>query len=1061
MFIKKRFIYLGLFLILSIASGHSKDITSGIQYSLYADINPNYNILYGKAEITPDEEIEVDLSGLENIKINNVLFRTLAKSPKQASLSLQEKAQQSTLILKPGVKTTINYEYQLDSYAAYSDAENVSLSGAWYPQIKQLANYQLTANLPKGFQAISEADQITHEAVKYKRVEYQFSFAFPLDNLTLVASKNYKQKIKQLDNIQIETWFMSGNAHLADTYLDHAIDYLKLYQQMLGPYPYKRFAMVESPLPSGFSMPSYTLLGTHVISLPFIVKTSLGHEILHQWFGNSVYVDRLHGNWSEGLTTYLADYYYAVLQGLDKAYRKNILNEYEAYVNQVNSFPVREFIGRYNKASSVIGYGKVAMIFHQLNLYYGDELFFKAIRNFIKHNDFQKASWHDIQREFEALDGQSMYEDFYAWLTRDDIANISMDGVAELKLSQGKLWLNFSLQQQSPAYHLHTPLRLTYEDGSTQTKQLHFSQSKQPFSIELEEPPISVVIDPDFHLMRHLADNEKQASLAWLMGKGEKSNHNNILVVVDQANESLYQPIIEGLKINSEIINAKDLSFEQLKNHSLIITQQQPLQGFLQLSLRTPLNHNPPEKSIVDSLFASHQFSLLESKVDGVQVKIKRNPYNDNEVIMLLSASDPHQAKLAARKLSHYGKYNHLVFRNGELKLKKMSKAQEGIRVFERIPTRAIIPAKTQTLGDIVTEIVANVDNNRVILIGEQHDRFEHHLNQLLLIKKLKKAGYQVAIGMEMFQQPYQQALDDYLSGNINESEFLTQSKYFEKWRYDYNYYKPIIDYAVKQKIPLIALNIEGDISRHVSKKGIHSLDEEQQKQLPKELDLSNRQYRSDLKSVFKMHTRLDQYLSKQETEEHSQDNDDKFNYFFQSQTLWDESMAQASATFLKNNPNHILVILAGNGHLRYRYGIADRIQRMSNLRPIVIVQDEELDATIADYNLLNTDISGEITPQIGIYLDTKTTDKVLVTKVVKAGVGDNAGIEKGDIILSIDGKSIKSFSDLKLALLYVDSGKPVSVKVERDKKVLNKQFNFSPSASPHGELMHGKHTLK
>ena len=121
---------------------------------------------------------------------------------------------------------------------------------------------------------------------------------------------------------------------------------------------------------------------------------------------------------------------------------------------------------------------------------------------------------------------------------------------------------------------------------------------------------------------------------------------------------------------------------------------------------------------------------------------------------------------------------------------------------------------------------------------------------------------------MEMFQQPYQQALDDYVSGKINESAFLTQSRYFKKWGYDYNLYKPIIDYAVKHKIPLLALNIEADITHHVAKKGLYTLDDEQQTQIPETMNFDNSLYREELMSVFQMHKAI----------QHNQKKD--FNHF-------------------------------------------------------------------------------------------------------------------------------------------------------------------------------------
>ena len=82
----------------------------------------------------------------------------------------------------------------------------------------------------------------------------------------------------------------------------------QMYRELVGAYPYSKFAVVENFWESGLGMPSFTLLGPRVIRLPFVWKSSLPHEIAHNWWGNGVFVDMRRGNWSEGLTAYLADH---------------------------------------------------------------------------------------------------------------------------------------------------------------------------------------------------------------------------------------------------------------------------------------------------------------------------------------------------------------------------------------------------------------------------------------------------------------------------------------------------------------------------------------------------------------------------------------------------------------------------------------------------------------------------------------------------------------------------------------------------------------------------------
>ena len=92
-------------------------------------------------------------------------------------------------------------------------------------------------------------------------------------------------------------------------YLQSSREYLELYQELFGPYPYEKFAIVENFYPTGYGFPGWTLLGSSVIRLPFIRTTSLPHEIAHTWWGNAVEIDYSSGNWGEGLATYVADYY--------------------------------------------------------------------------------------------------------------------------------------------------------------------------------------------------------------------------------------------------------------------------------------------------------------------------------------------------------------------------------------------------------------------------------------------------------------------------------------------------------------------------------------------------------------------------------------------------------------------------------------------------------------------------------------------------------------------------------------------------------------------------------
>ncbi|MEW6674409.1 MAG: M1 family aminopeptidase [Nitrospirota bacterium] len=153
----------------------------------------------------------------------------------------------------------------------------------------------------------------------------------------------YKVVNERFRDIDIYAYFFPEEATLASTYIEYTKKYLELYEGLIGRYPYRRFSIVEGILPEGYSMPTFTLLGQDVVSLPFIVETSLGHEILHQWFGNLVYIDYKNGNWAEGITTYLSDHLYEEQKGKGWEYRKKILIDYKSYVAPEKETPLKDF----------------------------------------------------------------------------------------------------------------------------------------------------------------------------------------------------------------------------------------------------------------------------------------------------------------------------------------------------------------------------------------------------------------------------------------------------------------------------------------------------------------------------------------------------------------------------------------------------------------------------------------------------------------------------------------------------------------------------------------------
>ncbi len=926
-----------------------------------------------------DKTIHLSVENLEVLKVDGSAVKDA--TGKSISLTVQN-----------GKEVFISYEALfVDNQNNFIDKDNVFLTGGWYPQPDILAEYAVSVTLPKKFIATSEAESvIVREQGETKTFHFQFNH--PLDALHLAASTQYILKKDYYNNIAIEAYFFKEDEKLADTYIAYTKKYLAMYEAMLTPYPYHRFAIVENIFPSGNSMPTYTLLGNQVVRLPFIVKTSLGHEILHQWFGNSVYIDFAHGNWAEGITAYLADHHYAALEGKDVAYRKQIMVDYNAYVNPDNVMPVSDFYSRRDKAQSAIGYGKAAMMFHGLRKRYGDKLFFSALQEFIRRNSFREASWHNLQQAFEKVSGETLYTYFGQWLSSEDIPKIRVER-SEMKVDQGRLKLNFTISKQGEVYPLRIPVTV-YTDSGKMLQTVDVKDPVESISLMLEELPNSVVIDEDYELMRELTPEEIPPVLASIMGK-EK-----LMVVVSARQRDKYKPLVHGLGVRNIVYKtADDITFAQMTENSFLIA------GY--------------DNTFVDMLFGKQ--AIPE---DDVRLKVFKNPYNTTERIALLHAKSKAAAKAVEPKLAHYGKYTDLAFKQGRNTYKTIAETKNGISVLSLPTTKAIKPDKLSTLNDIMPGLEAS----RIIYVGEKHNKFSHHINQLFVIKKLHEAGYKLAVGMEMFQRPYQNVIDDYLAGRIDERGFLQKSEYFMNWKYNYNLYKPIIDYLKQQSIPLVALNVKGGVTRKVAREGINSLPSKKKQQLPASMDFSNERYRGDLNEVFVLHTQQQELQN--------------FNYFFQAQTLWDEVMAESAHQFLINNPERKLVILAGNGHVRRKYGIPERLYRRNNEPFTVVVQDEEMEEGVADYILMTTELKGTEPPKLGVAVE-ENEQGLTVTGVGHQSPAKKAGLQDGDIIKQFSGQPINSLADLKLALFYSEIGSRKKIQVKRGDKTLEKEIEL------------------
>jgi len=342
------------------------------------------------------------------------------------------------------------------------------------------------------------------------------------------------------------------------------------------------------------------------------------------------------------------------------------------------------------------------------------------------------------------------------------------------------------------------------------------------------------------------------------------------------------------------------------------------------------------------------------------------------------------------------------------------------------------------TLGDL-NGLIDKLASRRLIFIGETHDRYEDHLNQLAIIDGLRLRGKDVAIGMEPFQQPFQGDLDAYIAGTIDEAELLRRTDYFERWRYDFRLYRPILRLARAHGIPVIALNLEREITEAVGDGGIDALDSAQRSRIPADLDRSDAAYVARVRAVFDAHpmTREKDKADDEETspEAAAATAQARFERFLTVQLLWDEGMAERAAAYLQEHPEKTLVVLAGSGHLEYGQGIPNRVQRRIQVPAAVVLNGtrRDLDPKAADFLLFPRGIALPAAGLLGVLLDTESKGEGVAVKGFSEDSGAKAaGMEEADRIVRVGETPIAAYADLRIALVDSRPGQRVQVEVLR-----------------------------
>jgi len=422
------------------------------------------------------------------------------------------------------------YQRSFSETPGIIDERGVFLAGAsfWVPTFGDgLMTFDLeVGGLTPPWGVVSQGRRTLNEIDNEGFRSTTWSLAHPTEEVYLIAGP-WHEYSREAGEVEVFAFLRDDDPALAQRYLDATARYLDLYQGMLPPYPYASFALVENFWETGYGMPGFTLLGPRVIRFPWILTSSYPHELLHNWWGNSIYVDFEHGNWCEGLTAYMADHLFAEQRGEGATYRRATLKKYTDMVSAGEDFPLADFGSRQSAASEAVGYGKSLMLFHMARRAVGNEAFLAALSLFDREHRFSRASFSDIAEAFTDETGGDWAPYIEEWVKRTGAPRFE---IREARVEEGapgeapwRVAVHLRQVQDEEPFPVTVPVAVTIE-GREEAVWAEAGTCARDCIVEVpcSARPLRVDVDPAFDVMRRLDPLEVPPALSTVFGAEEQ-----------------------------------------------------------------------------------------------------------------------------------------------------------------------------------------------------------------------------------------------------------------------------------------------------------------------------------------------------------------------------------------------------------------------------------------------------------------------------------------------------------------------------------------------------------
>jgi uncharacterized iron-regulated protein len=337
----------------------------------------------------------------------------------------------------------------------------------------------------------------------------------------------------------------------------------------------------------------------------------------------------------------------------------------------------------------------------------------------------------------------------------------------------------------------------------------------------------------------------------------------------------------------------------------------------------------------------------------------------------------------------------------------------------------------------------------RIVHVGETHNSMPMHEIEFQVIRGLYAKDKHLAIGLEMVPVTLQEALNKWTAGILTKEEFLREVRWYVTWNFNFGYYEKIFDFAREHRLPIYALNAPREVISKIRMRGWDALSDPEKAYFPGPPDLTNKDHRTLIRTVFES-AEIPEAMK-------GAGLDMMFEGLYRGQSAWDEVMG-ANAVRAVQAEGRRVVVCVGSGHLLYNLGLNRRAFEKSKL-PFKTVIAVEVPAgktavpvsrAIGDYVFGLAPEEKPAFPNIGLGLKkVDNLENLVVDAKPTDGAASRAEFDKGDIILSVDGKAYTDINELRIELAKLRCGGEVKFKVLRAGSVKDISLKCEKAAAP------------